>query len=46
VGDTVLGYDLLSAQLVSPEMEKALEKGLSLQDVILVNIQAMPCQLF
>jgi len=36
VGDSVLGYDLLSAQLVSPEVEKALEKGLSLPDVILV----------
>ena len=38
VGDTVLGYDLLTAQLVSPELERAQEKGLLLPDVILVGL--------
>lgn len=37
VGDTVLGYDLLSAQLADQELDKYQEKGLSLQDVILVS---------
>ena len=37
-GDTVLGYDLLTAQLSDPELDKYLEKGLTLQDVILVSI--------
>ena len=37
VGDTVLGYDLLTAQLTDPELDKYLAKGLALQDVVLVS---------
>lgn len=38
-GDTVLGYDLLAAQLADAELDKYQEKGLSLPDVILVSPQ-------
>lgn len=40
VGDTVLGYDLLSAQLADPELDRYQDKGLSLQDVILVGVSS------
>ena len=33
----MLGYDLLTAQLSDPELDKYQEKGMSLQDVILVS---------
>lgn len=35
-GDTALGYDLQTAQLADAELEKQVEKGMSLPDVILV----------
>ena len=38
VGDTVLGYDLLTAQLADQDLERYQEKGLSMQDVILVSL--------
>ena len=41
-GDTVLGYDLLTAQLVDPELDKFIEKGLTLPDVILVRFTPSP----
>ena len=36
-GDTVLGYDLLTAQLADPELDRYLEKGNTLPDVVLVS---------
>ena len=37
-GDTVLGYDLLTAQLADPELDQYLEKGLLLPDTVLVSL--------
>lgn len=36
-GDTALGYDLYSANLNDSELEKAVQRGLTLPDVILVS---------
>ena len=36
-GDTALGYDLASANVADSDLEKALERGLVLPDVILVR---------
>ena len=36
-GDTALGYDLASANVADSALEKALERGLVLPDVILVR---------
>ena len=41
-GDTVLGYDLLTAQLADPELDQYLEKGLSLPDTVLVSLASLP----
>ena len=37
-GDTALGYDLASANVADSDLEKALERGLVLPDVILVRV--------
>ena len=37
VGDTVLGYDLMTAQLADADLDRHLEKGNSLPDVVLVR---------
>lgn len=36
-GDTAMGYDVANANLVDPELEKAVHKGLMLPDVVLVR---------
>ncbi|KAL4447194.1 hypothetical protein ABPG77_007227 [Micractinium sp. CCAP 211/92] len=36
-GDTAVGYDVANANLVDPELEKALHKGLTLPDAVLVR---------
>lgn len=36
-GDAVLAYDLTTAQLTDPELEKNLDKGLLLPDVVPVS---------
>eukprot|EP00887_Chlorella_sp_A99_P002026 scaffold18.g2026.t1 len=36
-GDMALGYDLANANVVDPEVEKAVHKGLQLPDVVLVR---------
>lgn len=36
-GDSAVGYDVANANLVDPELEKAVHKGLTLPDVVLVR---------
>ncbi|PSC72831.1 60S ribosomal export NMD3-like [Micractinium conductrix] len=36
-GDTAMGYDVANANLVDPEVEKAIHKGLTLPDAVLVR---------
>ncbi|KAK9863784.1 hypothetical protein WJX84_009015 [Apatococcus fuscideae] len=36
-GDTALGYDLSTANLVDPELERCVDKGMPLPDVVLVR---------
>ena len=36
-GDTVLGFDLMTAQLSDQELDRYLEKGHTLPDVVLVS---------
>jgi nonsense-mediated mRNA decay protein 3 len=36
-GDSALGYDMSTANVVDPDLEAALEKGLTVSDVILVR---------
>ena len=38
-GDTALGYDLTTANLVDPELERCMNKGMTVPDVVLVG----PC---
>lgn len=38
-GDTALGYDLTTANLVDPELERCQNKGMTVPDVVLVG----PC---
>ncbi len=39
-GDTALGYDLSTANLVDPELERCVNKGMTVPDVVLVR---SPC---
>ena len=39
-GDTALGYDLSTANLVDPELERCVDKGMPLPDVVLVRLIA------
>ena len=41
-GDTALGFDLAAANLADGDLEKAIERGLVLPDVILVRHCASP----
>lgn len=36
-GDTALGYDLTTANLVDPELERCVNKGMTVPDVVLVE---------
>ncbi|KAK9846197.1 hypothetical protein WJX84_008028 [Apatococcus fuscideae] len=36
-GDTALGYDLTTANLVDPELERCINKGMTVPDVVLVR---------
>ena len=39
-GDTALGYDLSTANLVDPELERCANKGMTVPDVVLVRASA------
>ncbi len=41
-GDSAMGYDMSTSNVVNPDLEAAAEKGLSIPDVILVDVPTRP----